>query len=110
MERIWVHNPILFDAMIVTFAVYVYQQVRGLSLVKRILAFFGKYSMDMFLTHTFIFSLWPSTHNIVYTTTNPLVIYLTFVAMSLALAMLMGWVKDKTGYNGLIKTLRSKIS
>lgn len=109
IERLWTAEPLLFDALIVTFGVYTYQQFREIKFLKRVFAFLGKYSMDMFLTHTFLFGLWPATHDIVYATKNPLVIYLTLLAMSLALAMLLGWVKNVTGYNRLINKLRNKI-
>lgn len=99
----------LYDALLITVGVILYMVVGLSNFITKILAFLGHYSMDMFLTHTFLFSLWPVTRNMVYATTNPLVIYITLVALSLALAMLLGWVKNVTGYNRLINYLRNKI-
>lgn len=96
----------LYDAILVCVGVAVYQNSHIRQRVRRVLSFFGRYSMDMFLTHFFLLSLWPSTKSIVYATRNPLIIYLTIVAMSLLLAVVLGEVKERSGFNRLVERLR----
>lgn len=76
--------------------------------MKRALEYLGKHSLDMFLTHTFLFYLWPLTRHIIYATTNPLVIYVTLLASSLLLAVILDRMKDLTGFNRFVKLLRLK--
>lgn len=99
-----------YEALILVTGVYVYQYIPGLTKTKSVLAFFGRHSMDMFLTHTFIFFLWPATHNIVYMTSNPLVIYATGVILSLTLAVVIDKIKSLIGINQLVTYLRKRNS
>lgn len=61
----------------------------------------------MFLTHTFIFFIWPATHNLVYMTSNPLIIYVTGVASSLVLAVLIDKTRGVLKINKLVFNLRN---
>lgn len=96
----------LYDALLVAVGVATYQSFSMSGKCRSVLAFFGRYSMDMFLTHDFLLSLWPSTNGIIYATRNPLIIYLTLLAMSLVLAVLLGKVKELTGFNRMVGRLR----
>lgn len=105
--RVKVGDAILYDALIVTIGVTVYQYVDGFKSIKKFLEFLGRHSMDMFLTHTFLFFLWPSTHKIVYATSNPLVIYVTGVTLSLMLALGIEKIKNVIDINKIISKLRT---
>lgn len=98
---------IFLDGMIVTAGVVVYKSIPRIGWLSNVFSFLGRYSMDMFLTHTFLFFLWPSTHKIVFAINNPFYIFVTGVLLSLALALVMGWIKRVIGYNRLIEKLRT---
>ena len=56
----------------------------------------GRHSMNMFLTHTFIFYFWFSKY--IYITRNPLLIFLSLLASSYLLSVLIEWTKRKVGF------------
>lgn len=56
----------------------------------------GRYSMNMFLTHTFLFYFWFSKYN--YFTRNPLLIFLSILVSSYLLSVLIEWTKRKVGF------------
>ncbi len=85
--------------------VYVYQHITGFPRTKQCLAFFGKYSMDMFLIHGFFYEWWM--HDIIYYTENPFIIYITLIAISLIVAIAIEKVKQILGFNRMMKYLRS---
>lgn len=95
----------VYDALIMVTGAYVYQHIGGFDKVKNVLAFFGKYSMDMFLIHGFFYKWWM--HDIVYATKNPFIIYITLVAISLIVAIVIEKTKQVIGFNRLINNLRS---
>lgn len=45
----------VYDALIMVTGAYIYQHIIGFGKLKNVLAYFGKYSMDMFLIHTFFY-------------------------------------------------------
>ena len=81
----------VYDALIMISGVYVYQHITGFIRTKQCLAFFGKYSMDMFLIHGFFYKWWM--HDIIYYTGNPFIIYITLIAISLVVAIAIEKVK-----------------
>lgn len=56
----------------------------------------GKHSMNMFLTHTFIYYFWFSKY--IYITRNPLLIFLSLLVSSYLLSVLIEWTKRKVGF------------
>ena len=56
----------------------------------------GKHSMNMFLTHTFIYYLWFG--NYIYITRNPFLIFVSLLATSYLLSVLIEWIKKKIGF------------
>lgn len=62
--------------------------------IQKILCFFGKYSMYMFLTHTFLKSYY--LHDIIYGIGQAEIMYLLLVLLSAALAVLLSFLYEKT--------------
>lgn len=75
--------------------------------VEKILAFLGRYSGDMFLTHTLVYR---HLANIVFLSNNLFVQYVTCVIICLGVALLLGVLKKYTRYNQMINKLCEKIS
>ncbi len=75
--------------------------------INKILEFLGKHSMTIFLTHTFI------RHNYltetVYSFGHFMLIFVIFFAMSLALALLLDFIKKLCRYDVLINKITTKI-
>lgn len=94
--------------MIVMVGVVVYKSASINHIARRCFAFVGKYYMDMFLTHSFLFTLWPVTRKVIFATHNPLIIYLSLVASSLLLAIIIGKAKEMIGFNRLVERLRKE--
>ena len=74
--------------------------------VEKILAFLGRYSGDMFLTHTLVYC---HLSNIVFWSKDILVQYATCVVICLVLAVLLGTLKKYTRYNQIINRLCKRI-
>lgn len=60
----------------------------------------GKHSMNMFLTHTFIFSLWFSKY--IYISRNPIIIFISLLVASYLMSVLIEWTKHIVGFNKLL--------
>jgi peptidoglycan/LPS O-acetylase OafA/YrhL len=60
----------------------------------------GKHSMNMFLTHTFIFSFW--FRDYIYITRNPLIIFLSLVVCSYLLSVAIEYLKMRVGFYKLL--------
>lgn len=95
----------VYDALIMVSGVFVYQHINGFCRTKQCLAFFGKYSMDIFLIHGFFYKWWM--HDFIYYTKNPLAIYISLVIISLIGAIVIEKIKQIMGFNSLIKYLRN---
>lgn len=105
--RVKVIDSILYDALIVIVGITTYQYLNINKFIKKSLDFVGRHSMSMFLTHTFIFFIWPVTHNLIYASNNPLIIYITGVASSLVLAVLIDKTRGVLKINKLVFNLRN---
>ena len=75
--------------------------------IEKILAFLGRYSGDMFLTHTLVYCY---LSNIVFWSNNLFVQYVTCVIICVGVALLLGALKKYTRYNQMIGRLCEKIS
>ena len=64
--------------------------------VEKLMASLGEHSMNMFLTHTFIFYFWFSKY--IYITRNPLLIFLSLLVSSYLLSVLIEWTKRNVGF------------
>lgn len=66
------------------------------SWLNKVLESLGKHSMNMFLTHTFIFYYWFTDY--IYISRNPVVIYLTLVFICYLLSVVVEWTKRVVGF------------
>lgn len=73
----------------------------GNNWVRRVLEFIGKHSMNIFLFHTFIFQFWFP--DIIYSTRNPFIIYLTLLAVCLPLSLLIEGMKRLIRFDVLVR-------
>lgn len=62
----------------------------------------GKHSMNMFLTHTFIYCYWFK--DFIYMTRNPILILLSLTVASYLLSVLIEWTKRKVGFYKLLRS------
>ena len=66
------------------------------NMIGRVLEELGKHSMNMFLTHTFIYYFWFKEY--IYISRNPLLIFLSLVVSSYWLSILIEWFKRRIGF------------
>lgn len=84
------------DAMIcVGLALFLYK-VPLKNAIGNVLEELGKHSMNMFLTHTFIFYFWFKKY--IYITRNPILIFLTLLVSSYLLSVIIEFIKKKIGF------------
>ena len=76
-------------------ALMVYQ-IKWSKWLRMVMESLGKHSMNMFLTHTFIYYLWFSKY--IYITRNPLLIFLSLLVSSYLLSVFIEWTKRKVGF------------
>ena len=69
-----------------------------------ILAFIGKHSMNMYLTHTFICSYF--FHDFIYGFKYPVLIFIMLFSMSLLLSILVEYVKKSIGFYRLLEVVK----
>lgn len=77
-------------------------------IVKNILVFLGKYSMAIFLSHTFI--RYNYLNSFVYSFKHFALIYLILLVLSVALAVVLDTIKKLSRYDKLIDKLNKKIT
>lgn len=82
-----------------------YLAIRG-EIVETILTFLGRYSGDIFLTHTLIYSHLSS---VIFRSKNILIQYITCVAICVLVSFLLSKLKQYTRYNKMISWLCKKI-
>ena len=70
------------------------------------LAFAGKHSMNMYLTHTFIFAYF--LHDFIYWFKYPILIFAVLFSISLLLSMTIEFLKEKIGFYRFQKNVISK--
>lgn len=97
---------LLYDALIASIAVIVYKSLGQWQYTKKFLSFWGRYSMDIFLTHLFVYAT--IFHIVKYNEWNfPIVVILLF-GLSLLLAIVLNEIKKLIRFNIIVNNLRSK--
>lgn len=71
--------------------------------LKQILAFIGKYSMDIFLIHNFIRIVWYN--QFTYSFKYPFLIVAVLLLVSLGVSMILEWIKHLIRYDALVQKL-----
>ncbi len=88
--------PLMIDCIIALLIVRLYQAVKCPDIFKNVMAFLGKHSMNIFLFHTFIFYFW--FQDFVYSSRNPIIIFLTLLTICLPISIALEWIKKYTIY------------
>lgn len=88
--------PLMIDCILALLIVRLYQSIKMPRVVSDVMEFLGKHSMNIFLFHSFIFYFW--FQNFVYASRNPIIIFLTLLAICLPISMVLEWIKRVTIY------------
>ena len=95
------------DPYLVVLLVFAYVSIDGMDKVKSIFAFLGKHSFNIFLFHTFIFSLY--FHDLVYYTENPIIQFFSLLIPCLVISILIEKMKDTIHLNAISKSIENAI-
>ncbi len=99
----------LRDGIIPVFVLYYcYEFIIDIPVIRQVLLFIGKYSMDIFLTHSFIRNYLFA--DFTYSFKNWLLIDLVLLLDSLAVAIAMHFIKKFTRYDRLLSVVLKKVS
>lgn len=85
----------LVDAIIVLLFILLYSKLKIGRKISKILGFCGRHSMNIFLFHVFI--IWWF-KDFIYLSRNPIIIFLTLLALCVPISIGMEWVKKYTIY------------
>lgn len=85
----------------------VYDVISYIPIISQCLTFLGKHSMNIFLTHTFIYLYFHS--DFIYSFHNSLTILLVLLGLSLGISIIIEGLKKITGYNKLVSKLINRI-
>ena len=96
VERNTNSYPLMIDCVLALLIVELYQTIKWPKIIKNVMSFLGKHSMNIFLFNTFIFLFW--FQDIVYASRNPILIFLTFLAICLPISIALEWIKKYTIY------------
>lgn len=99
----FVMHMFIWDAVIASLIVVAYKVVDIPAWITQGLAFIGKHSFNIFLFHTFIFSLY--FRPFIYWTTNSVLIFITLLSTCLLISVLLEYIKGQIGYYRLQKYL-----
>ena len=97
----------VLDPYLVVLLVFIYASLYGVNKLKSIFAFLGKHSLNIFLFHTFIFSMY--FHDFVYYTENPIIQYFSLLVSSLVISIFIEKIKDIIHMNSIEKWIENKI-
>jgi hypothetical protein len=89
--------------LVLSVIVWVYLFLSGIPVISEILAFLGKYSMNIYLIHTFIRGRWFAAH--IYSFHHFLLILLVLLVDSTLFSVVLEAVKKYSGYNRIIQKL-----
>ncbi len=86
--------PLMIDCVLALLIVILYQSIEFSEWIKKVMAFLGKHSMNIFLFHTFIFLFWFQYY--IYASRNPIIIILTLLAICIPISLILEWIKKYT--------------
>lgn len=99
--------PVVDAMLAILFIVFMHEYINGIPVVNKILYILGVYSMDIFLIHNFIRSVWFK--DFIYRWEYPLIILGVLILTSLAVSVLIEAVKKITGYELWVTKLLSRL-
>lgn len=88
--------PYLIDCIIVLVLTFAYKMTHTPKSITNAFAFLGHHSMNIFLFHTFIYSMW--FHSFIYASRNPIVITLLLFAICIPISIILEFIKKYTIY------------
>ena len=103
--KVWEITYGVLPVFAICFARYCFIRI---PVIKQILVFLGKYSMTIFLTHSFI--RYTYLNEFVYSFKNSTLIYLVLLGLSLPLAIIIDSLRKLCRYDKLINKITSKIT
>lgn len=86
----------LIDGLICFFGILSLAQMKIPTLISRCLVFLGKHSFNIFLFHTFIYSIYFSKY--IYWNPNPFIIFFTLLSVCLIISIVLEWLKTRIGF------------
>jgi peptidoglycan/LPS O-acetylase OafA/YrhL len=87
----------VFDSFVILFIVAIYKKFVSMGLGVGFLELLGKHSFNIFLFHTFIYSIYFP--NLIYWSKNPVLIYLTLLSACLIISVILDNIKRLIGLN-----------
>ena len=92
----------------VQFIFLVYLYIVKIPVLRGVLSFLGKYSMNVFLLHTFYRSYY--LNDFIYSFKYASLIVFVLLALSLATSIVIEFIKQKTGFNRIVKKICARIT
>lgn len=105
LDRIVAPDKLRFDAVIVFLMIIAYKSIKLPETVTKVLAFFGRHSINIFLFHTFIFYMW--FEEIIYITRNPLIIFLELLSVYLIISVILESIKKIIRFDSIIVKIQN---
>lgn len=100
--------PLLFDSILTIVIIVTYKVLNSNGLFYKICCFIGKYSMNIFLFHTFIYYYYFS--NIIYCSSNPVFIFFILLGVSLFIALIIEKIKQFLCFDEMSQKIISCLS
>lgn len=104
-EKLWELHFCIVPIFVIVFSV---NYVSKIKFIKKILVFFGKYSMNMFLVHSFIRVNY--FYDFTYSFKYAIVIAVVLIGLSLFVSIVIELMKKVIGYNKLVDKVILKIA
>ena len=104
IERFVAQDFYLLDSIITLTLALSYKTFNVPKIVKKVLSFLGKHSMNIFLFHTFIFYYWFQEY--IYMTRNPLIIFITLLGSCLLISIIIELLKKALHFDCLVNKIK----
>ena len=90
---------VLWETIICAWGVFLYKQNSHVRIISDALSFLGRHSFNIFLFHTFIYLYY--FHNLVFWSSNPIVIFLTLLAVCIIISIFIEFLKTVLKFDRL---------
>ena len=105
LDRLVSPDKIRFDAVIVVLMIIAYKSIKLPEMVTKVLAFFERHSMNIFLFHTFILDMWFK--DIIYITRNPFIIFLELLSLCLIISVILESIMKMIRFDSIIVKIQN---